>query len=113
MRHLYYVGVSPIHGKGVFAARDINKGEVIGEYASRKTKQTSLQNKYVVEIFDEHGQFVEYRLGTNNLKFVNHSPDPNLDMGGDDLKLVALRDIKKDEELTWYYGDEFEEDIGG
>ena len=109
----YYVGTSPIHGKGVFAARDIKKGEIVGKYATRKTKQTSSENRYVVEIYDEDGELLEYRLGTNNLKFVNHSTDPNLEMEDNDLKMVALRDIKKDEELTWYYGNEFNEEIGG
>lgn len=112
MRRSYYVGISPIHGKGVFAARDIKKGEVVGKYATRRTKQTSLQNRYVVEVYDDEGEFLEYRLGINNLKFVNHSTEPNLEMEDDDLKMVALRDIKKDEELTWYYGDEFENEIG-
>ena len=112
MPKLYYVARSSIHGKGVFAARDIKKGEVVGHYASRATKIPATRNRYVLEVYDDDGEFLEFRLGTNDFKYVNHSSSPNLEMWDDDLKMVATRNIRRDEELFWYYGDEFEEECG-
>ena len=106
-----YVATSPLHGKGVFAARAIKKGETVGRYATRKTKLTAEENTYVVEVYDDDGELLEHRIGTNDFKYINHSTKPNIDMVGDELKMVALRKIKQDEELTWYYGEEFEESM--
>lgn len=109
---IVYLGKSPVHGKGVFAVRDIWKGEVVGRYESRPTTVSSERNRYVLELYDEDGKFLEYRLGINEFKYINHSSDPNVEMG-DELEFIALRDIKQDEELLWYYGDEFEADLEG
>ena len=106
-----YVASSPVHGKGVFAARVIKEGEVLGRYVTRKTTLTAEENIFVVEIYDEDGELFEHRLGINDWKYINHSTRPNIDMVGDELKMVALHSIEKDEELTWYYGAEFEESM--
>lgn len=106
-----YVDSSTVHGKGIFAARPIKKGEVIGHYKTRKTKLTAEENPYVVEIYDDEGNLSGHRLGTNDFKYINHSTTPNTDMVGDELQMVALRDIDEDEELTWYYGPEFEDSM--
>jgi len=111
MPKIIYVTSSLVHGKGVFAARPIKKGEVLGYYKTRKTRLTAEENPYVVEIYDEDGNLSGHQLGINNFKYINHSPKPNTDMVGDDLEMVALRDIDEDEELTWYYGPEFEESM--
>lgn len=107
-----YVASSSVHGKGVFAARDIKKGEVLGRYETRKTKLTAEENPFVVEMYDDDGNLSHHLLGINSWKYINHSKNPNMDMIGDELTMVALRDIEEDEELTWYYGDEFDEDHG-
>lgn len=106
-----YLAKSSVHGKGVFAARDIWKGEVIGEYESRPTRVKAEHNPYVIEVYDGD-EFLEYRMGINEFKYINHSSEPNVEMG-DDLVFVALRDIKQDEELLWFYGEEFEADLEG
>lgn len=107
---IVYLGKSPIHGKGVFAARDLWKGEVVGTYESHPTKISSYRNRYVLEIYDEAGELLEYRMGTGDFKFINHSSDPNVELN-DDLEFIALRDVRQDEELFWYYGDEFDENV--
>lgn len=105
-----YLSTSSIHGRGVFAARDFQQGEVVGRYSSRKTKLTAFDNPYVIEVYDDDGVLLEHRIGTNDFRFINHSTTPNLEMG-DDLVFIAARDIAKDEELTWFYGEEFEQDM--
>jgi len=104
------VRTSEIHGRGVFAAKPFKVGEVVGHYRSRKTKLTAEENPYVIEVYDEEDVLVEYRLGTNEFRFINHSSSPNLEMG-DDLEFIALKDIAQGEELTWFYGEEFEAEM--
>jgi len=108
-RHIY-LSTSGIHGKGLFAARSFTKGEVVGHYRSRKTKLTAVDNPYVIEIYDEAGVLLEHRIGTNDFRFINHSSTPNLEMG-DDLEFIAVKDITRGDELTWFYGEEFEAEM--
>lgn len=86
-------------GQGVFAKRDFEAGEtvIIGEpdYIAEERTQTSVQTG-----IDKHTEFQP------PVCFLNHSCDPNLgvrdnDYGGYDF--LALRNIKKDEELNFDY----------
>jgi SET domain-containing protein len=110
MARKVYVARSGIHGKGVFAGKSFVKGERVGYYRGYSTKVTSEENPFVIEMYDEDEVLTGYRMGTNQFRFVNHSADPNLDMD-DDLVFWAVKDIAKDEELTWFYGPEFEADM--
>lgn len=95
----YYVKDSGIHGKGLFASKPIEVGETIG---SIKYKRAKKDGPYVLWISEDEGILVE-----SNLKYINHSPRPNA-CYCDDLDVVALKDIKKDEEITHNYGDDWE-----
>ena len=57
-----YVASSSVHGKGVFASRDIKKGEVLGRYETRKTKLTAEENPFVVEMYDEDGRLLGWAV---------------------------------------------------
>ena len=106
-----YVANSGVHGSGVFAGEFIPAGQVVGKYTSRKV---SLRNEHphVLIVYDlDTGEELERRIGTNNFRYVNHSTAPNLEMIDDTLEFVATRHIAINEELTWYYGDEFEDDM--
>jgi SET domain-containing protein len=107
-----YVANSSVHGSGVFAGEFIPCGTVVGKYLSRRV---SLKNEHphVLIIYDEDtGEELERRIGTNQFRYVNHSIRPNLEMLDDTLEFVATRHIAPNEELTWYYGEEFEADMG-
>ena len=83
----YHVDESEIQGKGVFASKDLKKGEVIGLLHDI----IEMGNKY---------KFTE--LG----KFHNHSDNPNCHnelVDGNKRFLVATRDISEGEELTTDY----------
>ena len=83
----YTVDESEIQGKGVFASKDLKKGEVIGLLHDI----IEMGNKY---------KFTE--LG----KFHNHSDNPNCHnelVDGNKRFLVATRDISEGEELTTDY----------
>jgi len=102
---------STIHGKGVYAGEDIARGTIIGRYTSRKVSKR-VENEYVLYIHDpDTGEETERWLGTGKFKYVNHSATANLEMIDDTFEFVALRNIGDGEELTWYYGDEYQADL--
>jgi len=103
-KHLFEVGDSGIHGKGLFAARKITKGKVIGTYDGPKVHTDAEDGDHVLWIEDVDGSF--YGIdGQNELRYVNHSTKANASFEGEEL--TALRDIKKGEELTHHYGDDW------
>ena len=99
-RELVKVAESEVHGKGLFAAKKIPEGTELGICKVRKAKA---EGPYVLWLDDKMGS-VEV---TCDLRYINHSPDANVSYY-DDLSVVALRDIRKGEELLHHYGDEWE-----
>jgi len=96
---------SEIEGKGVFAARDFEKGERVLDLHD-SLSLTSAQAKKVPE---EYKQYIYYGSNKQVLvqppaRFVNHSCDPNT--GIRNLYGIARRDIKKNEEITKDYSKE-------
>ena len=80
----YYKDKSSIHGIGVFALKNINKGEIIGI--------GSIDNKY------------KTTLG----RFTNHSDNNNCMfyyLKNNDVVMVAVEDISKNEEILINYRD--------
>ena len=93
----YYVKTSGIHGKGLFAAKRFSVGEVIGRI---KYIPTDEDGPHVLWVNDQ-GILVE-----SDLKYINHSARPNA-CYCEDLDVVALKLINKDEEITHDYGEEW------
>ncbi len=91
---LTFVAESPIHGKGLFASQSISADTVIGKLTGRKTQQDGM---YVLWLDNKTGFKVSC-----DLKYINHSDTPNA-CYYDDLSVVALRNIKKGEEITHNY----------
>ena len=105
--HKLEVRKSGIHGKGVYAIEPIKQGIQIGTYHGEITEEDST---YVLWVTDEDGK--EYGVnGTSDLKFLNHSHQPNAEFDGEELH--ALRTIKPDEEITFHYGELFTEWLEG
>ena len=120
---------SKIHATGVYAGEDIKKGQKIIEYIGEKiTKKES--DRRSDEILKKHKENPEngavyiFTLNKkydidgspdyNKAKYINHSCSPNCET--DILKghiwIMAEKDIKKGEELTYNYGydlDDWEE----
>ena len=102
MNHpLVYVKESLIHGKGLFAKQSIKEGDLIGEIEGSPAND---DGPYVLWIDEAKFKAVEVE---NVFKFINHNGRPNA-CYYDDLTVVALRDIKKGEEITHHYGDNWE-----
>mgnify|MGYP001143036824 CR=1 FL=1 len=94
---------SSIHGKGCFAKKKIRKGAYIGSYEGITVLD---DNIYVLWVQQDHGGW-HLIDGKNDLRFVNHSLTPNAEW--DANKLYALRAIEEGEEITFHYGEDWED----
>lgn len=99
LKSLVYAAVSAIHGTGLFAARDIAKGEYIGTYWGPEARR---DGTYVLWVYDPDipDQAVG-RSGRNLLRYLNHAAKPNTFFEGFDL--YAQKPIRIGAELTINY----------
>lgn len=93
---------SPIHGKGIFAARSFRRNALIGIFEGTRTKRDGM---HVLWVTDDDGSLFGVRV-RNDLRYINHSEQPTAEAQG--TELIALRDIKPGTEITMHYGDEWE-----
>ena len=111
---LIVVHDSPIHGRGVFAARRIAAGKRIIEYLGERIAPVEGEKRYdddgvdhphvLLFTVDEH-TVIDGGSGGNEAIYINHSCEPNCEAVDDDgrIYIEALRDIKAGEELTYDY----------
>jgi SET domain-containing protein len=97
---------SPIHGRGLFAAEPIAKGEIVcikgGNIFDRRTLQELTETLGPAEIQIAEDLFigpVNKQEREGSMIFSNHSCDPNIGVRGQ-IVFVALRDVEAGEELT-------------
>lgn len=109
------VSKSNIAGKGAFALKPIpakkklgNMGGEIIPYkeAQKRVKQQPGNVLFMVE-FDHEDIALDASINSNELRFINHSCDPNTYMrrAYQKVEFYTLRTIKKGEELTCDYGE--------
>ena len=96
---LVMVKKSKIHGNGLFAKKNIKAGEIIGEVKGKPTKK---DGPYVLWMDNAKNGFEVSCI----LKYINHNQQANA-CYYDDLTVVALRDIRKGEEITHNYGEDW------
>lgn len=102
------VGNAGARGKGIFAKDDIPKDEIVavsGGYIMTwdECKQLPQNLEYLSYQVEEH-LFIGVKRDdeVEDNQMFNHSCDPNLGQRGQ-LSMVAMRDIRKGEELTCDY----------
>ena len=109
---------SNIHRQGLCAAKDIKRGTKIIEYKGKKitNKEADENDKYGYDITYLFTLNKKYLLDGdfkyNTARLVNHSCNPNcevLDNTGSQIWITAMKDIKKNEELTYDYGFGFDD----
>lgn len=100
-----YVGESRISGKGIFAARCIQKGERVFiakgkliRFVIRSSQDSRIGPRRIG--IGRHRWLDPFRH--NPLYFINHSCDANTGIKGR-VTFVAVKDIKQDEEVTFDY----------
>jgi len=100
---------------GGFASKDIASGSRVIEYVGEKiTKQESLarcerSNEYIFAIGDTHD--LDGDVDWNPARFLNHSCEPNCEAQFIDghIWMVAIRDVRAGEELTFNYSYDLED----
>jgi SET domain-containing protein len=112
---------SGVHGWGIFAKTGIPKGTRIVEYVGEKITKVEADRRgpILIEYAKKHKQAgavyifvlnkkydIDGHVEYNIAKFINHSCDPNceVDIIRGHIWVIALRDIKKNEELFYNYG---------
>jgi SET domain-containing protein len=100
-------------GLGLFATREIGKGERIIEYRGRRIPTRLAQeldrrraNKYLFEI--DRRWTIDGRARSNLARYVNHACTPNAEakLVRGRMLFVARRRIRPGEEITIDYGEE-------
>jgi SET domain-containing protein len=102
------------NGKGVFANKNFNKGEVIFEFHGNFYTAQQIPTPYN-KIEDHYVQIDKnlYLGPSNDLDdLFNHSCNPNagLKINNKKIFLVAIKKIKKGDEITWDYSTSMDED---
>jgi SET domain-containing protein len=106
---------SPIHGVGGFARRDIPKDARVIQYVGEKIdrheslRRCEADNEYIFRLNEELD--VDGNVEWNPARFLNHSCAPNCDaeLNQGEIWVVANRDIRAGEELTFNYGFDLED----
>ena len=101
---------SKIHGKGIFASKNIPEDELVmvirGELITGKECERREEEDNNVYIF-WNGRYYIDTVNTDKIKYINHDCEPNcivLERDKESLNLVSSREIKKGEEITMDYG---------
>ena len=106
-------------GRGLYAAKDIRKGAKIINFKGKivTNKQVEESDKYdnskPIYLFTLNKRYtLDGDFPWNDAGLINHACSNNCDYEGKGLKIwvVALKDIKKGEELTCDYGFGFDRD---
>lgn len=107
-----YVAESPIHGLGLYAGEDIPKNTIVWKFNPIIDKFIDPEEiptlpEHIQEFINTYAYLLEetnnYCLGLDNDRFTNHSENPNTKAIMGESKVIAIRDIKKGEEITSNY----------
>ena len=97
-------------GLGLFAAELIPKGSCIIEYVGRvisKKEEYTSRSKYLFEINSR--RTIDGAMRSNIARYINHSCRPNVEAENwqGRIFMMAYRNIKAGEELSFDYGQEY------
>ena len=85
---------------GIFANRDFKKGEIVIKYNLITLTPESFKKLPKEERMFTHIHWGQIKLYPIPARYVNHSDDPNTVQNLKECYDIALRDIKKGEEIT-------------
>lgn len=106
---------SGVHGKGVFAARDITKGETLVEYVGEIISAQEAEDRHPHDPQDPNHTFyfqvdddkvIDALYGGNSARWINHCCTPNCkpDVVDGRVFIKAKKDISAGTELNYDYG---------
>ena len=123
---MWKVKKSKIHGTGVFATTNINKGQRVIEYVGRKVLKSEGDKisenrikKYLnskktgsVYVFELNNRYdIDGSPLYNKARYINHSCSPNceVDIIRGRIWISSIKKIKDGDELSYDYGYDFDE----
>ena len=116
---LFKIKKSKIDKKGLYASRNISKGTRIIEYKGKvitrkqAEEDPKFDNDKAIYLFNLNKRFdLDGDFKFNVARLINHSCEPNCEVTGSGLKVwvYAIKDIKKNEELSYDYGFSYDKD---
>ncbi|WP_347484956.1 SET domain-containing protein-lysine N-methyltransferase [Vandammella animalimorsus] len=114
---------SGIHGKGVYALRDLEPGERILEYKGERISWREAQRRHARKDGDpchtfyfqtEQGPVIDGGVQGNSARWINHSCEPNCETEEDEqgrVFIVAIVPIEAGQELFYDYALEIDEPL--
>lgn len=110
----YRVLRSKVHGKGVFAQRDIAVSECVIEYLGKeipweeallRAEARGGPHNHTFFFSLANGNVIDGGDGGNASRWINHSCEPNCEAIEDEgrIYIYALQDIRRGEELSYSY----------
>lgn len=106
------VAKSRIAGKGAYASKKIPARRKIGDLGGkiitlREARRLVKEEKVINMVEFGNGYALNASVNSNNLRYINHSCDPNTYMRvtHNRVEFYTLRMIRKNEELTCNYGE--------
>ena len=115
---LYKIKKSNIDNKGLYAIKNIKSGKLVinykGKLVTKKEveKNPKFDNDKAIYLFNVNNRYdLDGDFEYNDARLINHSCNPNCEVIGKGTKLwiSSIRDIKKNEELSYDYGFGFDE----
>jgi len=113
MNNDFYLGDS-LGGKGVFSKKNFFVGDFIMDFGGKIYQLEDLPKPY--DTVDDHYMQIDdtLYLGPSGAfdDFINHSCDPNcgVQINGEKVQLLAIKNIAVGDELTWDYSTTMAED---
>ncbi|HLD81751.1 MAG TPA: SET domain-containing protein [Patescibacteria group bacterium] len=95
-----FIAKGKLAGKGVYAARDFRKGEIVVQYRLIHVSQEEFEKLPESEKEFTHSYHGHIFLYQEPERYVNHSDTPNTYQDHTKKADIALRDIKKGEMIT-------------
>lgn len=95
-----YIGKGKLVGKGVYAARDFEVGEVVNFYNLKPLTQGDFDCLPESERIFVHTFWGEMYLFPEPSRYTNHSADPNTESDLKHMCDIAIKPIKKGEMIT-------------
>lgn len=122
MRKNYIVRASTIHGRGVFAARNLPPNYTLIQYRGRLLTHAQADASFNDNVDSGHTflftlndhYVIDAGAGGNSARWINHSCDPNCQAAilesphgnpaRDRIVIQTIRPVQAGEELTYHYG---------
>jgi len=110
---------SPVHGRGLFAARRIRPGARIIEYTGERLNEAEVDARYHGPAAEDPHTllfqvgrrcYIDASVGGNAARFINHCCQPNCESRQEDdrIFIFAIRNVQSGVELTYDYSLEIE-----